>query len=262
MERKKMSFFNKVLASVGIGSAMVDTRLEKNTFFPGELVKGIVVVKGGNIDQSIDEIELSLNTSYLKERDDHKYTVTACIERFRITEPFTVYKNETKEIPFTFHMPYDIPLSLGKSKVWVTTGLAIRNAVDPTDKDYINIAPTPLVSAVLKSIEQLGFWLREVECEEAPHRLRRRFPFVQEFEFVPHGGPFQGRLDELEMIVYPSSDADQIELLLQVDRRARGLGGVLAEALDIDETYVRLTVSNLDIPYLTQKLQNIIQKYS
>jgi sporulation-control protein len=198
----------------------------------------------------------------MKERNNHKHTVTACIERFRITDSFYVNKNETKEIPFTFQLPHDTPLSLGKSKVWVTTGLAIKNAVDPSDKDYINIAPTPLVSAVFQSIEQLGFWLRDVECEEAPHRLRRRFPFVQEIEFVPHGGPFRGQLDELEMIIYPSSHVDQIELLLQIDRRAHGLGGLLAEALDIDETNVRLTVSNQDIPYLTKKIQNVIQKYA
>lgn len=257
-----MSFFNKVLASVGIGSALVDTRLEKDTFIPGETLKGIVAVKGGNIDQPIEEIYLSLNTTYLKERDDHKYTVTACIENFRITESFTAYKNETREIPFSFQLPSDIPISLGKSKVWVATGLAIKNAVDPSDKDYIKITPTPLISSVIESIEQLGFWLSEVECEEAPHRLRRQYPFVQEFEFVPHGGPFRGRLDELEMIIYPSSHVGQIELLLQIDRRAHGLGGLLAEALDIDETIIRLTVSSDDIPYLTEKLQNVIQKYA
>lgn len=30
-----MSFFNKILASVGIGAAQIDTRLEKSSYYPG-----------------------------------------------------------------------------------------------------------------------------------------------------------------------------------------------------------------------------------
>lgn len=256
-----MSLFNKVFASIGIGSAKVDTKLEKDKFFPGEEVRGIVEVTGGNVPQNIKEIYLSVNTSYIRETDHGKHTVPVCIEKFCLTEPFTIMTNEIKEIPFSLQMPFDTPISLGKTKIWVTTELDIKNAIDPSDNDYLKILPTPLISAVFNAMEELGFRLREAECEEAPHRLRRRFPFVQEFEFVPITGPFRGRLDELEIIFYPSSQ-DLMTLLLQVDRRARGFGGMLAEALEIDETNVKITLSNADIPHLTQKLQNVIQNYS
>ena len=126
-----MSFFDKVFASIGIGSASVDTKLEKDMYMPGEIVKGVVEIRGGKVAQQIDDIYLSLNTTYLKESDDKKYNVTATIERFRITSPFTIGKNERKEIPFSFDLPIDTPLSIGKSKIWVTTGLDIKNAVDP-----------------------------------------------------------------------------------------------------------------------------------
>ncbi|PWW30199.1 sporulation-control protein [Cytobacillus oceanisediminis] len=256
-----MSFFNKVLASVGIGSAKVDTKLERDTVTPGEALKGVVEITGGNTEQKIDDIYLSLNTTYIKESDDKKYTVSGLIDRFRLAESFTLAANERKEIPFTFNLPSDTPLSFGKTKIWVATGLDIKNAVDPTDQDFIRVVPNPLMDSVLNAVSNMGFRLREAECEQAPNRLRHRLPFIQEFEFVPVSGPFRGRLDELEVVFFPQPSGET-EILIQVDRKARGLGGFLAEALEMDETYVRFTVTNGDIPYMQQKLQSMIAKYA
>ena len=100
-----MSFFDKVFASVGIGSAAVDTKLERDSYMPGETVKGVVEIRGGKVEQQVDDIYLALNTTYVKESDDKKYNVTATIERFRITSPFVIGKNERKEIPFSFQLP-------------------------------------------------------------------------------------------------------------------------------------------------------------
>jgi len=256
-----MSFFNKVFASVGIGSAAVDTKLEKDTYMPGETVNGVVEIKGGKVEQQVDEIYLTLNTTYLRESDDKKYTVTAAIDRFRLTTPFVIRPNEKKDIPFSFQLPFDTPLSIGRSKVWVTTGLDIKGGVDPSDKDYLKVVPNPLMSAVFTAIDQLGFRIREADCEEAPRRLRGRLPFVQEFEFVPASGIFRGKLDELEVVFFPSGNGS-LDIMFQVDRRARGLSGLFSEALGTDETNVRLSVSNADIPYLQQKIQSLIQRYS
>jgi sporulation-control protein len=256
-----MSFFNKVFASVGIGSAKVDTKLEKDTLTAGEMVKGVVEIQGGNVEQKVDEIYLTLNTTYLKESDDKKYTVSAMIDRFRLVEPFTIMPNERKEIPFSFELPTDTPISLGRTKIWVATGLDIKGAVDPTDKDYIKVVPNQLTSAVFQAVEDLGFRMREADCQEASYRLRKRLPFVQEFEFVPTSGQFRGKLDELELVFHHISN-DQMDVYMQVDRRARGLGGFLSEALEMDETNVRLSVSKNEIPNLRSKLQEVIARYS
>ncbi len=256
-----MSFFNKVFASVGIGSAAVDTKLQKDTYMPGETVNGVVEIKGGKVEQQVDEIYLTLNTTYLRESDDKKYTVTASIDRFRLTTPFTVRPNEQKDIPFSFQLPFDTPLSIGRSKIWVTTGLDIKGGVDPSDKDYLKVVPNQLMSAVFKAIDNLGFRIREADCEEAPRRLRGRLPFVQEFEFVPTSGLFRGKLDELEVVFFPSGNGS-LDIMFQVDRRARGLAGLFSEAMGADETNVRLSVSSADIPNLQQKIQSVIQRYS
>jgi sporulation-control protein len=256
-----MSIFNKVFASIGIGAASVDTKLEKETVIPGEVVRGVVEIRGGNVDQKIDEIYLSVYTTYLKESDEKKYSKTALIDQFRLNEPFTIQAKEVKQIPFSFQLSIDAPITLGRTRVWVSTGLDIKNAIDPTDKDYLKVIPNPLTEAILNVVSELGFRLREVDCEEAPYRLRRRLPFVQEFEFVPISGAFRGRLDELELVFYPTSTSE-IEVYMQVDRKARGLGGFLSEAMNMDESHVHLTLSSADLPSLKEKISSVIHKFA
>jgi len=256
-----MSFFNKVLASVGIGAATVDTKLEKDQVIPGEEIKGIVEIRGGNTEQRIDDIYLALNTQYVKESDDKKYYVNATIERFRLAAAFTLKANERREIPFSFPLPLDTPVTVGKTKVWVTTGLDIKNAVDPSDKDYLKVVPNSLLNSVLNSLSSLGFRLREVECEQASYRMRNRLPFIQEFEFIPIAGSFRGRLDELELVFVPTSST-AADLWFQVDRKARGLGGFLSEAFEMDETNVRLSVTTNDLPSLSSQIESLIRRYS
>jgi sporulation-control protein len=256
-----MSLFNKFLASVGIGSARVDTKLIRDVVTPGGEIKGIVEIQGGSTDQRIDDIYLALNTTYVKESDDKKYTVSGLIDRFKLTESFTIMANERKEIPFSFILPPDTPISIGKTKIWISTGLDIKNAVDPSDKDYLRVVPNEIMDAVFQAVNGLGFRLREAECQQAPHRLRRRLPFTQEFEFVPSSGPFRGRLDELEVTFFPVSN-NELEILMQVDRRVRGLSSLFSEALNMDESNVLLRITRSDIPYMQQKIQSVIQQYS
>ncbi len=255
-----MSFFNKVFASIGIGSATVDTKLEKNSYCAGETVKGVAEINGGSTEQEIDSIYITLFTTYIRESDDKKLTDYAPIQRVQISDPFKIRENEKKEVSFTFTLPYETPITYGNTKVWVATGVDIKNSIDPKDKDYIEIQPNDITNAVLTSVNELGFRIRKVECEQAPRKFRGRYPFIQEFEFVPVSGQYQRLLDELE-IMFINQSEDQIELLMEVDRRARGLSGFLAEALEMDESMVRLTIRSTDLPDLASKLQEAISRF-
>ncbi|AZB43205.1 sporulation protein SpoOM [Bacillus sp. FJAT-42376] len=256
-----MSFFNKVFASVGIGAAKVDTRLHDVNVRAGEEVQGIVAIKGGKTNQEIAEIYLSVMTAYVKEADDKKYTQTAVIAKVKINEPFVITPDEHKEIPFRFVLPEDTPVTYGKSKIWIHTGLDIKNAVDPSDQDALHVHPGPVQQEVFNALGELGFQLRNAENEAAPARLRKRLPFVQEFEFYPYQGPFQGKLDELE-VVFTEVSNERAELVMEIDRRAKGLSGLFSEMLEMDETSVRLSVSKQDLPQLRQILLQTIQKFS
>lgn len=256
-----MSFFNKMLASIGIGAAKVNTILVNDRLVAGDEVSGRVVILGGKVEQEIDEIYLSIMTSYEKEIDDRKIRQEATVGKFRLTERFTIGINEEKEVPFSFELPIDTPVTLGKTKVWVQTGLDIKMAMDPSDRDYIDVYPYPLMSKFLNAVTDLGFRLREVESQAAPYHTRGRLPFIQEFEFVPTKGQFRGRLDELE-VVFVGGERDKLDVYLQIDRRANGLGGLFSEMMNMDETKLHLTITNDDSFSLPAKIQQIISQYS
>lgn len=260
MKRGGEKMFKKILSSIGIGSAKVDTQLSKTVYTAGETMEGVIVIEGGKTEQQIDEIYLSLMSTYIREVDDNKVNETALLEKYKLVDSLIVSPNEVKRIPFHIPLPFDVPITKGKTKVWIQTGLDIKMAIDPQDRDYIEVQPHPLVESFLQTVNSLGFSLREVKCEEASRALRRKYPFVQEFEFKPTSGLFKGRLDELEVIFFTSEH--QVEVILEIDRKALGLRGFLAEALERDETLVRFTFNSHDIPALSQTLVNIINKYS
>lgn len=258
-----MSFLNRAFASIGIGSAKVDTKLDSSQFIPGETVTGIVDIKGGNVEQQVDEIYLSVMTSYEKEVNDRKVKENVIIQKCRLTEGFVLKADERKEIPFSFTLALDTPITLGRSKVWIQTGLDIKLAIDPTDHDYIEVLPHPYVRSCMNALEDLGFTIYQVANELAPMRLRHRLPFVQEIEYKAHKGPFYRRLDEIDTMFIV--EENQLTLFLEVDRAARGLAGFLSEITNTDETLVRLTFTKSELANATEvrrRIEETIQMYS
>ncbi|UHA75014.1 sporulation protein [Paenibacillus sp. 481] len=257
-----MSMFNRMLASIGIGSAKVDTLLEKARYAPGEEVRGVVKLNGGQVAQQIDGIRLQLMSQYVKEVDDRKTTYQHELARFRVSDAFSIQASEAREIPFSFILPSNVPLTIGTAPVWLKTELDIPSAIDPTDNDRIEVVPTVEQSIIIDGVNRLGFRLRKAECEYAA-RLGGSLPFVQEFEFVPTSH-FRGDLDELEIMFFTTEQG--IELLIQIDRRARGFAGLFAEAMDMDETFVRYRRSLKELRELgaegfSQELADIIRRH-
>ncbi|MBB6634118.1 sporulation protein [Cohnella thailandensis] len=233
-----MSMFKRMLASVGIGAAKVDLMLHQEAVTAGDTLSGIVRIEGGRVDQQVDDVYAYVMTRYLKEQNDSKIESDAAISRVLLAGGFTVQAEQTYEFPVSFQLPLHTPVTLGRTPVWIQTGLEIKEAIDPKDQDYLVVQPHPHCAAVLEAVSELGFLLRDVSNEYSPYYGKTNGqPFVQEFEFVPTS-QFRGQLDELEIIFYP--DDEGVSLLLQIDRKARGLAGWLAEATDADERFVML----------------------
>ncbi|WP_243836339.1 sporulation protein [Modicisalibacter xianhensis] len=85
----------------------------------------------------------------------------------------------------------------------------------------------------------MGFQLKEAALK--PSRRNAATGCVQEFEFKPRSGSEFQHLDEAELAFLPSSNGG-LDLLIQRDTKARGLGSMLSEMAGTDESHYLLTL--------------------
>lgn len=255
-----MSFLKKAMATMGIGGAKVNTVLDYNRLEPGAMVRGHIVVMGGSVEQQVDNVYLKLNTEYKRERDDKTYYETATVQRVTIPVRQAIGENQRIEIPFEFMLDYRVPVTHRRSKVWLSTVLDIASAVDSTDRDYIEVVPHRNVAIILDAIQrELRFNLREIENEY--YRYGNGVPFIQEFEFTPTDY-FRRSLDELEVVfeIYEGG----VQMFMEIDKRARGFGGLIAEAFDFDEKRRCLNLGNYDLSqgprYIAGKISEFLDR--
>lgn len=232
--------FKKLLSSIGVGGAKVDTRLHTDSFVPGGEVSGETHITGGSDAQEFNRIYMSVSTRYKHDDSTHEHTLI----QHDIAGRMQIGAGEERSVPFSFRLPFETPLSVGHQGVTVNTGLDVSGAIDPGDADPIQVSPHPLQQAVLSAAQNLGFQLRQAENEYSP-RMGAPLPFIQQLEFRPHGR-YSGRVEELELVFKLASD-DALEVLVELDRRGGGLGGLLEQALEMNERLSRLSVTRADV---------------
>ncbi|MCS1352778.1 sporulation protein [Mechercharimyces sp. CAU 1602] len=251
-----MSFFSKALASMGIGAARVDSRLEKSVYHQGETIFGEIYIQGGQVRQKIDEIYLYLIVRYHEGDAMKEYK----IDEYRISEIFEIGPQENRVVPFEIQLPYDTPLTTTDTLIYLKTGLDIQMAINPNDEDGIEVRAHSMVERIVTAIESVGFHLEEVECELSNHYSR--YPFVQEFKFEPNYG-YKQDIDELEVIFHVGEH--QVEVDMEIDRKASDWMGSLEEALALDERIVRFTVLREDVEErsnnLELKIRDILEEH-
>lgn len=189
-----MVFF-KSLASFGIGAATVDTQLSHHQFFPGDMVKGEVVIRGGQVEQQIDDIYLYLVVDLDKNGKKTNYV----LNKYPLTHSFVIQPGEERKVPFQVRLPMETPMSTGSYPIYFKTGLDIKMAIDPTDVDKIEVFPTPHVQKLLKQIEDADFILYRIFNEYDPDC--KPHPFFQMFQFRPMGR-YHGVVDELNVVFF------------------------------------------------------------
>ncbi len=251
-----MSRFGKFLATIGIGGTEVDTVLEKDEYAIGEVMQGAVRISGGKVEQKIDSIKIVLVTAYF--HDDRKYTCE--LQKIQVSDTIIVQANEKKEIPFQLTIPLVTPITFGRRTVWVQTKVDVKDAVDPTDTDFIAVKPNKLIASTVSALESMGFRIKEINNKAAKHYSRTRLPFIQEIEFNAYSTHFSDKIKEVEIYFSPMSE-NEIEVYLEVDRRVGGVGAMLADAMDIDsEAVLRLRFTTEDIPYMVQRFEELFRR--
>lgn len=250
-----MQPFKKLKASIGIGTAKIDTQLETLEVQLGDSLKGQLQVTGGEVSQEIDDIYIAVKTQYKKPSLESAYYTDGTVCQFKLSDSFTIDAGETKNIPFSISLPLYTPITKGISVLWLKTELAIHHSVHQEDEDYLVVTPLPLMQSVLDSLAAIGFEIQEVGCENGS--LAGIWPwdteFYQVFRFIPTKEIFGGKIDHINVVFNPLSE-DEIKVVLEVNQKSDNLLSTIKDELGLDVSKIHLAVQKAKVPSLEQIL--------
>ena len=238
-----MSIYDRMISKAGKNGLYVDTRLERpEGVRVGQELRGNVVLKNGQGARRVRRISLELAAEFIYEKDKRIAKQSGVIYRYMLDTDVSMASGEERSIPFAFTIPFAAPVKLGPSNVWLETEVETDPESVRTDKDSVTILPHPIVSAFFEAVGLLGLRLHEVSLLRMPD-LQSSLPFVQEFEFKPR---LPSALDEIE-VYYLVKNERQVDFYMEIDRRGKGLLGMLEETFDWDERCVKVTLTDEDI---------------
>lgn len=221
--------FKKFLSKIGIGAATVNLVLDQTTARIGEEVTGTIHIEGGNVDQQVDAIFVNLDIE-AKKGDQLLHRK---VDSVRVATNLQIKTGEKTQLPFRYVIP-ELPTTTKRVSYTFHTSLDIPGAIDKHDFDKFVIQPRASVAMVKDALQALGF--------QESYDSGEFDGYYQEFEYRATGGAFKGRIDELELIFLPVEEG--VQLHVELDKRGRGLGGFLAEAMDLDEQYAAVLLPN------------------
>jgi sporulation-control protein len=232
--------FKKMMRAFGAGGPTVDTVLSNPNTRPGLAFEGEVNIVGGDHDVAIEHVALGLVTRVESEHGDGFVE----FHRLPVAGGFGLGKGERRDIPFSFPVPWETPITdvygqrLHGMTMGLRTELAVAKAVDKGDLDQVAVHPLPAQEKILEALAGLGFRFARADLEHgALYGVRQTLPFYQEIEFYP---PAQllGAISEVEVTFV--ADPQGVEVILEFDKR----GGFLAPGHD---AYGRFRVAHADV---------------
>lgn len=246
--------FKRILASIGIGNAQIDTVLHTEYLLPGMPFTGEIRLMGGDVTQSLSGIDLVMMTRMSVETPDGEHTQDCVLASWHLQDDIELQANENRTLDFQGEIPFEtpitvLPLSHPQSQVWLTTNLNIDNGVDAKDVDTLQIHPTPIMESVINAMNLCGFKLKKADVEKGylnGGNFQSSTGCYQELEFAPEGWGFSS-VQEVEISFVP--EANVTHLLVELDRRFSG------------DTYKSLSITHTtdDIEQIEQRLQQLLQ---
>lgn len=237
-----MPVSDKMKASAGIGNAKVDTYIAEVKVRQGNPISGEVYVLGGESEQTVKGVYLSVMTSVSTKKADKKMIQEVEIQRIKVSGNFTIASNEEKTIPFSFHLSPEVPMTVKRIEVWIKTKLDVDFQCDPRDKNYIQVIGTEAAEKILSAVQQLDFSIKKVTNLKS-HRTSSGV--IQEFEFYT-GGRFKRDFEELELVLL--SDSVGTHAFFRLAANESGEKHLLAHTLDKAEPELALNYRYGDVP--------------
>lgn len=236
----------RVLSSIGIGTATVDTILPKAELTPGETVELTVELDGGDSTQEIEAIYFALLTQVDGE--------DVVLEQFELSDSFSLESGDSKTRTTDITVPRSTPLTREDQRVWLKTGLDIEWAIDPTDEDTVEIVPDDRLDMLLEVLKELGFTTAAVTTRTTPWLDRREF--LQAFSFSPDGELWPD-LDGLTAM--PVVRSESLRAFVEIDEREE------AEHLtdqDFDKQEVSMTFKTTNRDLIRRRVESTIESHT
>ncbi|WP_044640226.1 sporulation protein [Risungbinella massiliensis] len=244
----------KFLASIGVGNAKIDLMLDQSQLTMGETITGHIHVIGGDVEQKVDGLSVGFRVASRYSNGDQTVHVDEKVADIPITrDQFVLQPREQREYPFHFTCPHGIPVSSVTTGYYFQTSLEIDFGVDAKDRDYVTVLPNGLQKNFFEGFSRLGF----THFGEGYTGQRRDTQIVQ---FRPTSW-LAGEYDEIVFMYQPGNTQSHVSGNFELDKRNRGLGGFLADQLDLDERkgYFSFTSSQLATPETAeQTIRNFI----
>ncbi|MFD8499984.1 sporulation protein [Amycolatopsis sp. NPDC059657] len=226
--------FQKVLASFGSGGARIDARLLDRSVVPGRPLRGEVVLIGGDVDQEINALSVTL-IARVEVPGERPSITDLTFGSQQLSGREQVAPGQQVRVPFEIQLPWETPISsvFGKPLAGIAVGLQtqldVANSVaDPQDVDAAAIEPLPAQKRILDALSRIGFTFRGAALEQGRiNGARQQLPFFQEIRFTP-SPRFAPVFDGLAVTFL--STADETQVVLEVTKRVRvsksgGFGG-------------------------------------
>lgn len=239
----------RVLASIGIGAATVNTVFPRTGFSPGDTATARVELNGGETTQEVQGFYFALKT-----RSNGGGTERV-IGKFTVDKTVTITPGEDRSFPVDIHFPLWTPITTGGVTVWLETGLTIDWAKDPTDEDHIEVSPGTHVTTLLAAVDDLGFTLRGAEFVDTPYLDDR--PFAQRFTFEPTTGEVAVGLDSIGITTVPR--AEDLRVFFKFDQADQIAD---AHGLDFDKQEVSITFDTDDVDMMRRRLENEVDAHA
>ncbi|AMC35538.1 sporulation protein [Janthinobacterium sp. B9-8] len=227
--------FKKLLATVGVGGASVDTVLNNPSLRPGDVLSGHVQIKGGKVEQDIEYVDLILMAEVEQESGDHEARVAKPLGSIRASGALKIAAGQEIRLPFMLTLPLETPVNNAqalaspgsqyapnvRAAVWIHTDLAISSAVDAKDRDFLDVHPLPQMQGLIAAMAALGFAHVSSDVEAGTiqmNHIHSSLGCYQEFEFRPMQKFSSVQEVEISCIARPEG----VHVLLETDRRFRG----------------------------------------
>lgn len=241
----------RVLSSIGIGAATVDTVLPKTELQPGETVAVDVELTGGDSTQEIEGIHFTLKARVESNGGAEEHALA----EIGLDRSVSLAPGDTRTIPVDIDVPLWTPVTTSGVSVWLETRLDIDWARDPTDEDRIEVVPDAFVAALFTALEELGFARRDADLVDVPHVDDR--PLAQRFRFRPTDDRYEADIDAIEITVMP--DREVLRLFVEYDRRDE-----VADELDLDfdRQEVAMTIKRANPDTIRRRLEDGIDQHT